>query len=645
MPITTRNELNCDILVAGGGAGGVPCALAAARNGATVILCQDRPVLGGNASSEVRMHIVGANGTGRFYRGMELETEAREGGIVEEIRLEACVRNPQRSASMFDLILYDKCRAEPNLTLMLNTTVTSVEMDGDRIERVIAERQSTEDRFRIRAKVFVDCTGDGRLGAEAGAPFMEGRESREQFSESLAPLQSDNCRLGSTILMQARRHEQPMPFVAPSWVRKFSADQLKMRLYATPGEEQPTHEYGYWWAEWGGTLDTIKDNECIRDQLLAIVLGIWDHVKNGPPEDRWQPQSMSPPEKHLPARRDLQQDPFEASHWALDWFGFLPGKRESRRFIGQHILTQQDVVTSRRFVDAIAYGGWALDLHPPGGVDATDEPPCEQHAVPYLYDIPLGCCVSRDVRNLMFAGRNISATHAAFSSTRVMATCAVIGQGVGTAAAFAVDRELAPGELASCHDTMQAVQQRLLRDDALLIGRVNEDTQDLARIATITATSEVAGGEATQVVSGQTRSIHGDRGAPPGRSVPATHRWMSDPGDGFPVAIQLEWPTPIEVHEVQIIFDTGLHRHLTLSHHDGYTAQMHWGRPQPETVRDYIVDMRRGSEWISVVEVSGNYERRRTHRLATTSGVTAVRVTAQASNGCDHARICEVRLY
>ncbi len=623
----------------------MPCALAAARNGATVILCQDRPVLGGNASSEVRMHIVGANGTGRSDRGMEMETEAREGGIVEEIRLEACVRNPQRSASMLDLILYDKCRSEPNLTLMLNTAVTGVEMDGDCIERVIAERQSTEDRFLIRARVFIDCTGDGRLGAEAGAPFMEGRESREQFSESLAPLQSDNCRLGSTILMQARRHEQPMPFVAPPWARKFTAEELKLRLYATPGEEEPTHEYGYWWAEWGGTLDTIKDNERIRDELLAIVLGIWDHVKNGPPEDRLQPLSTCSPEQAPSVRQDQHDDLFEASHWALDWFGFLPGKRESRRFIGQHILTQQDVITSRRFADAIAYGGWSLDLHPPGGVDASDEPPCEQHAVPYLYDIPLGCCVSRDIRNLMFAGRNISATHAAFSSTRVMATCAVIGQGVGTAAAFAVDCELAPAELPTHRETMQAIQQQLLRDDALLIGHVNEDSQDLARKATIIATSEVSGGEAIQVVSGQTRSIHGDRGAPPGRSVPGTHRWMSDPADGFPVAIQLEWPTAVEVHELQLIFDTGLHRHLTLSHHDGYTAQMHWGRPQPETVRDYTVEVRSGGKWISVIEVMGNYERRRTHRLATTSGVTAVRVTARATNGADHARICEIRLY
>lgn len=627
--VVTTHQLNCDVLVAGGGPAGVPCALAAARSGAKVILCQDRPVLGGNASSEVRMHIVGANGTGSFDRGRELETEAREGGIIEEIRLEACVRNPQRSASMLDLILYEKCRAEPNLTLLLNTTVCGVVMDGEQIGQAIAERPSTEDRFEIGARVFIDCTGDGRLGVEAGAPYMEGRESREQFGESLAVEEADDGCLGSTILMQARRHNRPMPFVAPEWARAFRRDELKLRLYAVPGEEEPTHEYGYWWAEWGGTLDTIKDNERIRDELLAIVLGIWDHVKNGPPE----------------ARHGDNADPFEAAHWALDWFGFVPGKRESRRFTGQHVLTQQDVLTSRCFDDAIAYGGWSLDLHPPEGVDAPDAPPCEQHPVPYLYDIPLRCCIARDISNLMFAGRNISATHVAFASTRVMATCAAVGQGVGTAAAFGVRHEVEPAALPDDAPLMYAIQQRLLRDDAVLIGRRNEDSRDRAREASVSASSEVPGGEAEQVVSGQTRCLHGERGAPPGRAAAATHRWMSDPRDGFPVSLRLDWPEPLEVSEIRLVFDTGLHRHLTLSHHDGYTAKMRWGCGQPETVRDYSIEARNGEVWRTLVEARGNFQRCRVHRLQSAAVVDALRINVAATNGLNQARICEIRVY
>ncbi|MEQ8851906.1 FAD-dependent oxidoreductase [Gimesia sp.] len=626
MSILEPHFLETEILVAGGGMAGCCCAIAAARCGARVILCQDRGVLGGNASSEVRMHIVGANGTGHFDRGAELETEAREGGIIEELRLENCVRNPQRSASMFDLILYEKCRAEANLTLLLNTCVTGVRLEGERITQAIAERQSTEDRFTIDASIFIDCTGDGRLAAEAGALFMEGREGQDDYRETLAPVKADNERLGSTILMQARKHTRPMPFVASDWARRFTKDELKLRLYATPGEEEPTHEYGYWWAEWGGTLDTIKENETIRDELLSIVLGIWDHVKNGPPG--------------TPAG----DDPFEAAHWALDWFGFLPGKRESRRFIGQHVLTEQDLLASRDFPDAIAYGGWSLDLHPPAGIDAAEEEPCRQHPVPHLYNVPLTACVSGNRSNLMFAGRNLSATHVAFSSTRVMATCAVIGQGVGTAAACAVHRKLSPAELSSHTEIMLEIQQRLLRDDAYLVGIRSADENDLARSARISASSEQPGFGATEVVSGQTRSVQGERGAPPERALPGGHRWMSDPAAGLPATLLLEWETPITVREVQLIFDTGLHRHLTLSQHDGYTSRMLWGQAQPETVRAYAIEVFDGHDWQTVVTVEGNWQRRRLHQVDV-AGVSQLRLVITGTNGAEQARVCEIRVY
>ncbi len=628
MSVLEKHDLRCDIVVAGGGPAGVPCAIAAARNGAQVILCHDRPVLGGNASSEVRMHIVGANGTGHFDRGAELETEAREGGFIEEIRLENAVRNPQRSPSMFDLILYEKCRAEANLTLLLNTTVTGVEMNGDTIVAAIAERQSTEDRFHITAPSFVDCTGDGRLGAEAGALFMEGREDTAQHGESLAQTKADTHRLGSTILLQARRHDRPMPFVAPEWARAFSKDDLALRLYATPGEEEPTHEYGYWWAEYGGTLDTIKDNEQIRDELLAVVLGIWNHVKNGP-------EGTSP-----------DADPFDASHWALDWFGFLPGKRESRRFVGHHILTQNDVMTSRNFDDAIAFGGWSIDLHPPEGIDAPTMEPCVQHPVPWIYDIPLSACISRNITNLAFAGRNISATHVAFASTRVMATCAVMGQGLGTALAHAAKQKLALPQLLNSGDALREIQQQLLRDDCFLVGRENTDPEDHARVAIVTASSEQPNGPANAVIHGQTRCVHGERGAPPDRQFPGIQRWMSDPAHPLPATLELAFEQPVTPREIQLVFDTGLHRHLTLSQHDGYTAsKMQWGHPQPETVRDYTIEGFDGTSWQSLISVKDNYQRLRRHTVTCPVPVRRLRITLSATNGLDHARICEMRVY
>lgn len=620
-------KISCDILIAGGGPAGVPCAIAAARNGARIVLCQDRSVLGGNASSEVRMHIVGANGTGSFDRGEEMLCEAREGGIIEEIRLENSVRNPQRSASVFDLILYEKCRAEANLTLMLNTIVCGASVKNERITDAIAVRQSTEDRFIISADIFIDCTGDGRLGAEAGAPFMEGREGIDDFGESFALEKPDNKRLGSTILLQARKHDRPMPFIAPDWAREFSRDELKLRLYGNPGDEKPSHEYGYWWAEWGGELDTIKDNEMIRDELLAITLGIWDHVKNG-----------------------TEEDDFDASHWALDWFGFLPGKRESRRFIGQHILTESDLMESRKFPDAIAYGGWSLDLHPPEGVDAPEKEPCVQHHVPKLYDIPLNACVSRDVENLLFAGRNISATHVAFASTRVMATCAVIGQGIGTAAAIAVRRKLNISDLTNEASAMEEIQQQLLRDDCYLIDIKNDDSSDMADSANISTSS----GDGAECLSGQTRSVHGERGAPSKRARPGIHRWISEE---LPAWIQFDWADEaVEFSEIQLIFDTGLHRHLTLSHHDGYTSEMEWGTAQPETVRDYRIEALPFSgpnpvgsstepSWVLLHEETGNYQRLRRHAISHDGPISALRITVTTANGVDHARICEVRIH
>lgn len=635
-----RQELDCDLLVAGGGMAGVCCALAAARLGRRVILCQDRSVLGGNASSEVRMHIVGATG---LRGGVALETELREGGIMEEIRLELAVRNPQRSASVFDLVLYDKCRREPNLELLLNTVVDGAEVSDGRIRSVTATRASTEDWFRITAAVFVDATGDGRLGVEAGAPFRQGREGAAEFREKLAVAQADRKTLGSTIMFQARKHDRPMPFVAPPWVRKFKESDFKLRPYGQP-ESDLGLEYGYWWAEWGGCLDTLKDNEKIRDELLAITLGVWNYVKN--------------------------ESELDASHWALEWFGFLPGKRESRRFVGRHVLSEGEVLRSEPFDDAIAYGGWPIDTHPPEGVDAPELAPCTQNHLPFLYGIPLRSCVATNPANLMFAGRNISATHIAFATTRVMATCAVIGQGVGTAAAQAIEAGITPGELAADADQCARLQQQLLRDDCYLLGVLNADEDDLVRQADqVTASSHQPGADPESVRSGQTRSVHGKEGlephqlganlwddvlakddgsdaavtqAPADRAFPGLHRWMSDPAQGLPAWIEVRWPEPVTIRSVQLVFDTGLHRLLTQSGADGYTAKMQWGRPQEETVRDYRVSW---DDPAGSITVQDNHQRLRRHALAEPVCTQSLRIEVTATNGLDHARIMEIRAY
>jgi len=594
----SHHQPTTDILVAGGGLSGVACALAAAREGANVILCQDRPVLGGNASSEVRMHIVGAN-TGRGGKPLELET--RESGIIEEIRLENAARNPQRSPSMFDFILYEKCRAEPNLTLLLNTTVTAATVEKGTITSVEAVRLSTEDRFTIFAKVFVDCTGDGGLGAAAGAAYFHGREDKARFHEPDALDVADSLSLGSTLLFMARRHDRPMPFTAPAWARKFTEHDLRLRSHGNPGVDEGL-EYGYWWMEWGGQLDTIKDNEEIRDELLAILMGVWDHIKNQPGH--------------------------HAENWALDWFGFLPGKRESRRFVGQHVLTETDVMTSRPFSDAIAYGGWPIDTHPPEGVDKPDEPPCIQTPVPQLYDIPLRCCIARDFTNLLFAGRNISATHLAFASTRVMATCAAIGQGVGTAATFAVKHGMAPAELPAHSESMHRIRQALLNQDAYVIGEAWEDAENVAQNAKLTASSELPEGAADNVFSGQTRCVQGKRGVVAERQLSGTHRWISDASHGESPWLQLDWKQPQRVSGLVLVFDTGLHRHLTLTQSDEYAHTMYWGSGQPETVKHFRVEaLDREDHWETLVEVKDNFQRLWKHQLAEPRDIHALKFT------------------
>ncbi len=591
--LARQSQMTADVIVVGGGMAGVCAAIAAARNGASVVLVQDRPVLGGNASSEVRMHVAGAD-----CSGARTDTDARETGIIEELRVEDAVRNPQRSASMYDLLLYEWVRREPNVTLLLNTHCWGVTMRArNEIAAVLAARHATEDLLTLHGKIFIDCSGDGRLGAESGAHFRMGREGRDEFGESMAPARADDKTLGSSILFITHDYGRPMPFRPPDWIRPFpTCEDLTHRHHGR-------WEYGYWWVEWGGQLDTIKDNERIRDELLAAALGVWDHVKNSG--------------RHP-----------ESENWALDWIGFVPGKRESRRFIGDYVLTQQDVQRGERFDDGVAYGGWPIDLHPPAGIYSRKRPANQVH-VP-LYNIPFRCLYSRNVTNLLVAGRNISATHVAFGSTRVMATCAVLGQAAGNAAALCARQNCTPQQLQ--HDAIGQLQEQLLKDDAYIIGLTSSAPDDLARHAEVKASSEQAGAEAVNIVNGVRRGVY-DK----------TNRWISDPQERFPAWLELRFRQPARIREVHLVFDTGLHRPLTLTHSDRFNDKMIRG-PQPETVRDYELRAISADARKTVIKVQGNYQRKRVHHFDPISA-GGIRLLIHATNGDPSARVFEVRAY
>ena len=592
-------DLSTDILVAGGGLAGVCAAIAAARHGAKVVLVQDRSRLGGNSSSEVKMHVVGANQhTGR--------PGWREGGILEELRLADAVNNPQRSWELWDLLLYDKVVSEPNITLLLETTLYSATTKDGKIQQAVARCDKSEQLYRIAAKMFLDCTGDSRLGLEAGAEMRTGRETRSEYGESLAPLVGDNETLGSSILFTSRLYRKAMPFAPPTWARKVTKEQLNHR-------PTNTWEYGYWWIEWGGNKDIVHDNELIRFELLSIVMGVWDYIKN----------SGAFP---------------DSANWAMDWVGMMPGKRGGRRLTGDHMLTQHDLM-SGKFSDSIAIGGWSMDDHPPGGFDRSDLPPNTTLAPPEVYDIPLRSIYSRNISNLMMAGRNISASHIAFTSARVMATCAVIGQAAGTAAAQCIEANITPRELAANPKRVSHLRQTLLRDDQSIKGLKNQDPNDFAREATVTASAEEANGGAALILDGFTRDIPDRKGNPV-----EIHHWSAPMLEGKSAWIELAWKQPRQLKRLQITFDSGFKRQLTLTSSDSHNNTV-LRAAQTETVKDYVVTAKTANgETVTLATVKNNFQR--LNRLDVDGkDLQSIRVEVQATNGLDQARIFEIRCY
>lgn len=588
-------ELNCDLLVAGGGLAGCLAAIGAARHGSKVVLVQDRSRLGGNSSSEIKMHVVGSNN----HKG---RPGWREGGLLEEIRLDDAANNPQRCWELWDLLLYDKVVSEPNITLLLETTLYNAEVKDGMIQRVQARCDRTEHIYRITSKLFADCTGDSRLGLEAGAEYKVGHESRAEFNESLAPETADNKTQGCSILFTSRDYGKPMPFTPPKWARKITEKDLKSRPVNS-------WEYGYWWIEWGGHLNTVRDNERIRFELLGIVMGVWDYIKNS---------------GKYPA----------SANWAMDWVGMLPGKREARRLVGDHMLTQMDLMgLNPEFDDAVCIGGWNLDEHPPTGFEDPNLPPFVSIKLKDVYNIPLRSLYSKNIRNLFMAGRNISATHTAFSSTRVMGTCAVEGQAVGTAAALCIKNKLLPRGLYENKAKLKELQQTLLRDDQSIKGLKNEDPLDLARNAKVTASGEDANCSPAQVLNGWTRTL-----------PDYPNQWAAPLGnDG--AWLELAWDKPQSLKQIQLTFDSGFIRELTLSSSDNANKGI-IRAPQPETVKKYLVlyQAEDGKDWVELASADHNHQRICRHKFATVNA-KRIRIHVKETNGDKLARVFEVRCY
>ncbi|NQX63321.1 FAD-dependent oxidoreductase [Paenibacillus qinlingensis] len=457
-----------DVIVCGGGLAGICAAIAAARHGARTCIVQDRPVFGGNSSSEIRVFPQGAANYNAY---------ARETGIIAELLIEERAVNHEpnsengRTNSVWDLILYDKIISTPYLSHYLNTSVYALEMgDSKEIKAIHARIGNAETELTLHANIFIDCTGDGILAELSGCEWRMGTEGQEEFGEHHAPPTASADVMGSSIHFRAKDMGKPVPFQAPAWAFHYDNPDVFYKGGRVPHDP----EGGFWWIELGVPWNTITENETIRHELTRHVMGIWDFMKNKDPE--------------------LME---KSKHYALDWIGQVPGKRESRRIMGHYLLTEADLVNQPAFEDEVAFGGWYIDLHKSGGLLAeySEQSVAEGEDSAYMkksyiapYGIPLRSLIAKDVSNLLMAGRNISASHVALGSSRVMGTTALLGQAAGTAAAVALIQGESLSALSAT--TIKELKQRLIRDDCFLLHESNADPFDLARTATPTASSE-----------------------------------------------------------------------------------------------------------------------------------------------------------
>ena len=446
-------RLNCDLTIVGGGLAGVCAAITAAREGVRVVLIQDRPVLGGNASSEVRLWALGATS----HQGNN-NRFAREGGVIDEIMVENLHRNPEGNPVLFDMVLIDKIRAEKNITLLLNTTMFDMKKSDDRtIGGVEAFNCQTSTVYSIVSPLFCDASGDGILAYLAGASFRVGAEESHEFGEGFVPREDYGQMLGHSIFFYTKDTGKPVKYIAPDFALK---DITRIPRYTNINAS----EYGcrFWWLEYGARLDTVHDTEQIKFELWKVVFGVWDYIKNS---------------GQYPGVENL----------TLEWVGLIPGKRESRRFEGLYMINQNDIVSQTRFPDAVAFGGWAIDLHPADGV-YSPELGCMQFHSKGIYSIPYRCMVSRDIDNLFLSGRIISASHVAFGSTRVMMTVAHCAQAVGVAASLCLRKKIAPSDVVQAKHMSELQQILSIRGQGIPFVPIRPE-ENLAARAEVSASS------------------------------------------------------------------------------------------------------------------------------------------------------------
>lgn len=529
LPDEPQHAGRYDLVVVGGGMAGTCAAISAARLGLDVALIQNRPRLGGNNSSDVRVHL-GGNIRQLPYPAL--------GGVVDELD-SGGHGNAQPAKEYDDAKKLRVVQAEKNLHLFLNTHAKEVETENGRIVAVVAHNVRTGRRLRFTAHVFADCTGDGTIGYRAGADYRYGREGRDETGESLAPEKADRMTLGASVMWYSVETAEPSTFPECPWAVQFNRENYQRAIS------------GDWNWETGFRVDQIEQIERIRDQGLRAVYGNWAYQKNSRGgQNRWANRKLS-------------------------WVAHIAGKRESRRLLGDVILQEQDIVQRRPWPDASVTSTWTIDLHYP---IQSDQFPGEEfrsraeHVQIKPYAIPYRCFYSRNIDNLLMAGRDISVTHVALGTVRVMRTCGMMGEVVGMAASICKEHDAMPRDVYEKHlDELKAlmtcgVGKPMPSHSALRPPEwLDSAGKNLASeaIVTVSTPNHQHGGPPSNINDGKTDLR--DNGS----------RWLSTPKT--PCWVELRWQKPQKIAAARVIsgynsdgkrIDSVLHG-FVLQYHDG----------------------------------------------------------------------------
>lgn len=572
--LAVREGGTFDVVVVGAGPGGMGASLAAARTGATVALVFDRPVPGGNASTECG---IGFDGASLSHKN------ARESGVVEEIRLTTAYRKSSQTAAFEEM-----ARQTPDLRLFRNERVLRVEKDGAAISAVLSRNTLTGVWTRWRGRFFVDSTGDGWVAQFAGARTMYGREAGSEYGEEwIAPKTADKLTMSGKVTWSGGWNvKYPVSYETPVWAR----------IMPKGFDRKVTSPAAPWWLEGPGRIDDIEDPELARDHMIRIEFAYWGWLKN-----EWEGKDR-------------------IRTWQMQIPVGFNGRREGLRVVGDYVLTANDCRAGRMFDDRVSYGGWSLDTHDPLGMDNPHgDGWWHPHMCVPIYSVPYRSLYSADVPNLFLGSRCESMTHIALGSMRVQGTQMAVGQTVGTAAALCL--KFGTDARGLGRERLVELQQQLLKDDHYIPNLRNEDPLDQARQATATASSCAAGLSPDGVRDGVARPVDD-----------CTHGWVSDPAAALPQTLTLTFDKPTRIGEVRLAFDSNL------------TPMRIKDRMPSVLVKAYVVEGLSDAGWIRLSETRENFLRHRVHRF-TPCTISALRVRVDETWGDPSARIFEIRAY